>query len=42
MSIQKNPGLVFIAKDLEKHIILQISDEITEQDLRDFISKIKL
>lgn len=42
ISVEKSNGLVFFSNNTEKNIILQVSENVTEEDLEEFFDKVKL
>ena len=41
ISVEKSNGLVFFSNNTEKSIILQLSENVTKEDLDEFFDKVK-
>jgi len=42
ISVEKSNGLVFFSNNTEKNIVLQVSENVTKEDLEEFFDKVKL
>jgi len=42
ISVEKSNGMVFFSNNTEKNIILQVSENVTKEDLEEFFDKVKI